>query len=395
MSDLGDDELLEALGVEIKPIKGGAVDPRAERLIVGFQDILRFYEANGRAPEASEGRGIFERLYAIRLDRLRRSPEARTLLSEFDKPGLLASASPSQAIADLDEDALLAELGVSGEPADNAENITVLRNVRSRTEKRSVEEMAGRTACADFTQFRSLFQMAENDLKSGCRKAVRFTRETSIAPGDFFILGGQLAYVAAMDKQFRTPNGRINARLRIIFSNATESNLLLLSFERALYKDDTGRRITESESGSLFGDEVTPDDIEVGTIYVLRSLSDHPFVAANRDVLHKIGVTGGKIEARIANAENDATFLLAKVSIVATYKLHNLSRTKLENVFHRLFGAVQLNITIKDRFGRPVKPREWFLVPLQVIDQAVRSIRDGSIANLVYDPKTARLTRAI
>ena len=133
------------------------------------------------------------------------------------------------------------------------------------------------------------------------------------------------------------------------------------------------------------------DDIGTGTIYVLRSRSNHPYVVEHRELIHKIGVTGGSVETRIAGAEKDATYLLAGVEVVATYKLHNLNRTSLEHIFHRLFGAVQIDLTIEDRFGNPVKPREWFLVPLQVIDDAVQRILDGSIVNVVYDTKSARL----
>ena len=114
-------------------------------------------------------------------------------------------------------------------------------------------------------------------------------------------------------------------------------------------------------------------------------------VIAVTRLIHKICVTGGSVETRIAGAEKDATYLLADVEVIATYKLHNLNRIKLENLFHRLFGAAQLDLTIEDRFGYPVKPREWFLVPLHVIDEAVQRIRDGSISDVVYDPKTARL----
>lgn len=183
------------------------------------------------------------------------------------------------------------------------------------------------------------------------------------------------------------------ARLRVIYANGTESNLLRRSLQRALYKDETGRRMTDPDLGPLFGDAAEPDDIESGTIYVLRSLSNHPFVAEHRELIHKIGVTGGKVESRIAAADKDATYLLADVEVIATYKLHNLSRIRLENIFHRLFGAAQLDLTIEDRFGNPVKPREWFLVPLHVIDEAVARIRDGSITDMVYDPETARLNR--
>jgi hypothetical protein len=186
----------------------------------------------------------------------------------------------------------------------------------------------------------------------------------------------------------------MNARLRVIYSNGTESNLLLRSLQRALYKDDTGRRLTDLDIGPLFGDELESDDIVSGTIYVLRSCSNHPYVAQHRDLIHKIGVTGGAVESRIANAVHDATYLLAEVEVVMTYKLANINRTKLENIFHRIFAPAQLELTIDDRFGRPVRPREWFLVPLHVINEAVERIRDGTITNVIYDPKTAMLVES-
>lgn len=389
MADMNDDDLLDALGVEVPSLKTANRTPREERIIAGFEDILRFYQTHGRAPLHGEGSDIFERLYAVRLDQLRKLPEAQTLLPKLDGPGLL-SGTVALDVDDLDEDALLAELGVGGEPTDQ-DDITVLRHVRSSTEKRAAEEIADRTPCADFDKFQPLFELAERDLKSAVRKTLRFGRDASIETGNYFIVGGQLAYVAEIGETIKAPNGESDARLRVIYANGTESNLLRRSLQRALYKDDTGRRVTDPDMGPLFGDAPEPDDIESGIIYVLRSLSSHPFVAEHRELIHKIGVTGGKVETRIANAEKDATYLLADVEVVATYKLHNLNRTRLENIFHRLFGAAQLDLTIEDRFGHPVKPREWFLVPLHVIDEAVERIRDGSVTDVVYDPHSARL----
>ena len=165
------------------------------------------------------------------------------------------------------------------------------------------------------------------------------------------------------------------------------------SLQRALYRDEAGRRITDPVAGPLFADEAADDDLASGTIYVLRSKSDHPVVAAHRDVLHKIGVTGGNVAARIANAKLDPTFLMADVEIVATYELYNINRVKLENLIHRIFDPARLDIEIKDRFGNPVVPREWFLVPLFVIDEAVERIKDGTITQYVYDPQAARLVK--
>jgi len=391
MAEMDDDELLDALGVEVTPLKVSSRTPQEERIIASFEDILRFHQAHGRAPLHGEGRDIFERLYAVRLDQLRKLPEAQLLLAELDTHGLLSGTAAVRAdVDDLDEDALLAELGIGDEPADQSD-ITVLRHVRSTVEKRAAEEIADRMPCADFEKFKPLFESVDRELKAGIRKTIRFGRDTSIEGGNYFIVGGQFAYVAEVGETIKAAYGRNDARLRVIYDNGTESNLLRRSLERALYKDETGRRLTDTDMGPLFGDAPEPDDIASGTIYVLRSLSSHPFVAEHRELIHKIGVTGGRVETRIANAEKDATYLLADVEVVATYKLHNLNRAKLENIFHRLFGAAQLDLTIEDRFGHPVKPREWFLVPLNVIDEAVQRIRDGSITAVVYDPKTAQL----
>jgi len=396
MAEMDDDELLDALGLDVTPLKAASRTAREERIIAGFEDILRFHQAHGRAPLHGQDHDIFERLYAVRLDQLRQLPEAPALLAGLDGPGLLTGAAAAQTdVEALDEDALLAALGMAvGSDAADPNDITVLRHVRGTAQKRAAEEVAERTRCADFERFKPLFEQVERELKSGLRKTLRFGRDTRIAEGNYFILGGQLAYVAEVGDTIKAPNGESDARLRVIYANGTESRLLRRSLQRALYKDDTGRRLTDPDMGPLFGDAPEPDDIETGTIYVLRSLSKHPFVAEHRELIHKIGVTGGKVETRIAGADKDATYLLADVEVVATYKLHNLNRVRLENLFHRLFGAAQLDLSIDDRFGNPVKPKEWFLLPLQVIDEAVQRIRDGSITAVAYDPQTARLVQA-
>ncbi len=396
MAELSNDELLDALGVEVEPIKTGGRSPVEERIIAGFEDIQRFVAQHQRQPLNHAGRDIFERLYAVRLEQLRKNPQARALLHGLDTDGLLGELNVDKsAIDNLSEDDLLAELGVSPQAStsEDTEDITVLRHVRTSTERRDAEQIADRMPCKDFAQFKPLFEQAQRELDNQIRKAPRFGRDATIQEHDFFILEGQFAYVAEMGEDITMPSGHHDARLRVIYSNGTESNLLLRSLQKALWRDDTGRRLTDPSAGPLFSDEHEADDIETGTIYVLRSKSDHPYVAQHRDLIHKIGVTGGKVETRIANAAKDATYLLADVEIVATYKLADINRTALEGVFHRIFAPAQLDLTIQDRFGHPVRPREWFLVPLHVIDEAVQRIRDGSITNMIYDPATASFVK--
>jgi hypothetical protein len=393
MAELSDDELLAELGVAVEPTKPRTYTPREERIIAGFEDIVRFFEEHGRAPLHGEERDIFERLYAVRLDRLRELDECRDLLVGMDKHGLISGSQSEErhSPAEIDDDALLAELGI--EPAAE-DDICVLRHVPSAEERRAAEEVANREKCDDFSRFKPLFERVQEELDSGVRATRPFELKAEIRPGAFFIVGGQVAYVAEMGEVFTTDHGRSDARLRVIFDNGTQSNMLMRSLQRSLNKDDAGRRITDPEAGPLFSGQADEGDEASGTIYVLRSKSEHPTVAEHRELVHKIGVTNMKVAQRIAGARLQPTFLMADVEIIAEYQLFNINRSKLERLIHRVFGPAQLDLSIADRFGNLVQPQEWFLVPLNVIDEAVERIRDGSITSYRYDPREARLVES-
>ena len=396
IKDLDLDELAAELADFDKPAKPVGRSAREERVIAGFEEIQRFVERHGHAPLHGEDLDIFERLYAVRLDRLRALDDCRSLLEPLDHQGLLTAQATG--VAETSGEFSLDDLAAELEGAAGGESITQLRHVRASADKRVAEEIAARDKCEDFDRFEPLFAAARRDLDAGIRTTRPFVRDAGllkadITQGQFFILGGQIAYVADTGETFRAPNGETDARLRVVYSNGTESNLLRRSLQRALYKDEAGRRITEPDAGPLFAEDSGDDDQASGTIYVLRSKSDHPLVVANRELLHKIGVTGGDVARRIGAARLDPTFLMADVEIVATYNLFNVNRARLESVIHRIFDPARLDIEVKDRFGNPVIPREWFLVPLFVIDEAVAKIKDGTITDFIYDPSTARLTR--
>jgi hypothetical protein len=387
-----DDALLAELGVEAEAKTKSSRTPREERVIAGFEEIQRFVEQHGHAPQHGEERDIFERLYAVRLDRLRELADCRAVIEPLDHQSLLAGAPASSVSAadDLDDDELLAQLGIEDATPDD---ITELRHVRSAEEKRAAEEIANRQKCDDFDDFKPLFERVQKELTAGLRQTRRFERKSEIAPGRFYVLGGQKAYVATMEQPNVNEHGNVDARLRVIFDNGTESNLLMRSLQKALQQDPAGRRIVEPSAGPLFSDQNEEGDEASGIVYVLRSKSDHPVVAEHRDVLHKIGVTGGDIARRLANAKLDPTFLMAEVEVIATYELFNINRTRLENLIHRIFSPARLDIEIKDRFGQPVIPREWFLVPLFVVDDVVTRIKDGTITQYSYDPGSAALIK--
>lgn len=388
VQDLSGDELLDELGVELTQEDVGGYTARQERIIAGFEDILRFHEASGHTPRHSHDGDIFERIYAVRLDQLRKlPPEDLSLLIPMDPHHLLSGAGAPTPIESLEDDDLLAELEEPG-----AADIAVLRHVKPIEDRRDLpDQIADRFPCKDFANFRPLFDQAQSELTTGVREAKRFIRDASIEQEDFFILSGQLVYVADVGETFKAPNGENDARLRAIYANGTESNILRRSLQRGLYKDENGRRLTQKSMGPLFDDSIEPDDIPSGTIYVLRSLSTQPEIAAIRDVLHKIGVTGGHVEDRICNAEKDATYLLAPVEVVATWKLANIRRFKFEQTIHRIFASAQLQLRLPDRFGIAVEPREWFVVPLPVINEVMERIQDESITGFVYDSTAGNL----
>jgi len=387
-----DIELLGALGVESEPVATGGRTAKEQRIIAGFEEIERFVEEHGRPPQHGESRDIFERLYAVRLDCIRASAECRGILDGLDSRGILGAEiytggdwKVKEAPAD---EALLAALGVPPTPTDD---VTTLVHVRPREEIKAAEEIAQRNACRDFQVFQPILKQIQSDLESGARRTLPYRDNADTKKGDLFILDGQKVIVAEMGEPFVSDYGRPDRRLRLVYDNGTESDLLLRSLQRALNKDKASRRITEPDMGPLFSNEEGADDLPTGYVYVLRSKSDDPFIAKNRSVIHKIGVTGGDVKSRIANAKKDPTYLLADVEIVANYKLSNIDRKRLETLLHKFFGGVRLDVELKDRFGGNVEPREWFLVPLPVIEEVIRRLMDGTIDNCRYDLEKAQI----
>jgi len=392
-----DDALLGELGVEVEIKQAARRSPRQERIIAGFEEIQRFVEQHGHLPNHGENKDIFERLYAVRLDQIRGQEECRELLSELDHQGLLGDTfevKEPEPDVDLDDAELLSQLGVH---TPHEGDVTYLKHVKPRAEIRAAEEIANRTPCKDFETFKPIFEAVQKELASGMRETQAFKDFAEIRQADLFILSGQKLYVAEIGEMFINEYDRKDSRLRVIYDNGTESDMLLRSLQRALNKDETGRRIVEtapgSSAGPLFSSLANDTDSASGTIYVLRSKSEHPVIKERRDVVHKIGVTGGSVEQRISNAKLDPTFLMADVEVVATYELYNINRSRLENLIHTFFEAARLDIQIRDRFGHPVVPREWFLVPLFIIDEVVAKIKDGTISQYAYDTESASLVQ--
>jgi hypothetical protein len=399
-----DDALLAELGVETEVRQDQTYTAKQERIIAGFEDIQRFYREHDRLPQHGEGRDIFERLYAVRLDRIRGNAECLDLLKPMDVDGILTDrvCEPSEEYSLDSDDELLEALGVSASDDD----ITTMKHVRSAAERnaeRNVpEEVAQRKNCEDFDSFRLDFEAIQADLETGRQSTELFktSSRSQIRRGDWFIVDGQKALVADAGDWFTPEHGERDRRLRVIFDNGTESDLLLRSLRRALNKDENSRRIVppqleieedDSDIGPLFASTMEDGDCESGAIYVARSLSENPFVQENRELLHKIGLTTGDPEKRVSNAKKETTYLFAAVELVAVYRLANINCKAFESLLHKFLARARIDLALADRFGGKVQPREWFLVPLPVVEEVVERIKDGSISNYLFDVETASM----
>lgn len=358
----------------IKPVQNASQSPE-ERLIEKFYKIADFYRVHAREPQ-KDPNNMQEAQLAMSLEGIRNSHESIATLQALDEFKLLEPPVPPESLEDILADD---DMGLLDDTA-SAESIFTLKHVPNKIDL--PDFVAQRERCEDFECYKSLFKSCQNDLRSGKRQLLKFANEQQIQAGQFFVLKGIMAYVAEVGEK-ENKSGKVNARLRCIFENGTESAMLLRSLARELYKD--GRRITEHEDHLIKEiQDITDEDTRTGYIYILRSLSNDPDITGILD-LYKIGYSSGPVEERIKHAEQDPTYLMAPVKIITTFECYNLSISKFEDLIHKFFGHVCLEVDVFDTHGKRHTPREWFIAPLVVIEEAIRLIISGEILDYRYD----------
>ncbi|SAL24648.1 T5orf172 domain protein [Caballeronia peredens] len=345
------------------------------RLLESFKEIEDFYAANGREPGPSET-SVHEYRLCNRLAAIRTSPEKLEKLRPFDSRELLGK--PVSSIDDIFADDSMGLLD------DGAEDIFKMKHVP--TDVDLPDRIAKRKPCKDFAEFELLFKQCQVELVAGVRESRKFTGEQQIKEGHFFIVHGVMVYVAHVGAPERiAKNGKMNARLRCIYQNGTESDILLRSLARELYRDDAGRRILDSRDKALEALEgITDEDKPSGYIYILKSLSENPEIAGI-DHLYKIGFTTGSVQDRIKNAAHEATYLMAPVKAVMAFQCYNMNTQKFEHLIHTFFGNHCLNVEVIDAKGQKAVPKEWFIAPIQAIELAVQLLINGEIVHYRYD----------
>ena len=365
-----EDDDLGLLKVKPKQSSSATAD---ERLVSAFHSINQFVSQHGREP--MPGKGVQEHQLYARLKGIRESHEKIQALMDLDEHALLQKEIKEiNSIEDIFQDD---DLGILESQADS---IFTLKHVPKEIAK--PDYIANRKPCKNFDEYEQKFVQCQADLTAGKRKILPFAKGSQIESGQYFILKGVLLYVAQVGKK-ETVDGVTNARLLLIFENGTESDMLLRSLAAELYKD--GRRVTEHEEHLLDGfSNITSEDEETGFIYVLTSLSDRPEIRSVEH-LYKIGFSKVPVEERIKNASQEPTYLMAPVKIVSAYRCFNMNPQKMEMLLHTFFGSACLNVDVFDHDGRRHTPREWFVAPLDVIEQAIHFMLNGEIVNYRYD----------
>lgn len=270
------------------------------------------------------------------------------------------------------------------------------QDMRRVIAKKKADYVAQHKLCEDFDEYKPLFAKVHRELKQGLRSLVKITKTATLTEGRFYFVSGQMLLLEKIGELKKSSNFLPDARTRCIYENGTESDILLQTLRKSVVGD--GYAVTELQediNGKFFGEsEITPDDKVTGYIYVLSSLSQDPAI---KDVKHlyKIGFSTNSVEQRIANAENEPTYLMAPVKIQASYKVVNVNSQKFEDLIHQVLKPVQFQVSVFDDKGDEHQPQEWFVVPLPVVDVIVQKIMDGSIVGYTYNPEQECLERRI
>ncbi|UPO91080.1 GIY-YIG nuclease family protein [Niallia sp. Man26] len=373
LDDIFSDPIFDELIAETPKKQVKRIDPELEK----FQELVEWIK-NHDGKEPKKSRDMTERKLFSRLKGYRDKPEMIKKLAVIDELNLFDSQNTvledpiksSKSLDDILNDETLFE---KKEKVDSLLDLSRYKRTISAADKYSVRKRA-----SHFEHYEPLFKLVQKEIANGTRKIIPVDTEKNILPGKFYIDNGILLYVLTVGDYYTDKHGYRNAKLHLIYENGTENKgILLRSFASNLFdKTRHGRMVTEVMSdvmGETTVEERAAEYQTTGYIYVVKSLSSNPEISRYQN-LYKIGFAAGNVEKRIANAENEATYLYAPVKIIATWEVQNFSGRKLETVIHHRFEDKQIQISVPTANGKIEKPKEWYLVSLDEIEKCINDI---------------------
>ena len=364
------DDELNLLNVKPKTSNNCTAD---ERLIRSFEEINEFIDKNKTLPNSNTD-NILERSLFFRLQGILEDETKMKVLKPYDKHNLLSVEKDIP--YSLDDIFADDEFDLLSDDAD----IFTLKNVPKQIAK--TDFVARRKSCPNFEEYEEIFKKCQSELKYGIRSLEKFN-EKQIEEGQMFVLNGILVYVDKLYNIKKDKNNKDDGRTHLIFENGTESNMLFRSLGKGLFLNGKHVTNTVEEKMKKFNN-IQDEDKATGYIYVLQSRSKDEKIKSIRN-LYKIGYSETTVKSRIKNAANEPTYLMAPVKIVAEFKTYNMNTKKFEDLLHKFLGGCQISIDVFDNNGSRHTPREWFQVPYEVIEQAVKLIITGEVVNYRYD----------
>lgn len=382
--DLIKDDPFRLLETKVKTIEEHS--PKDRVLISSFEEINNFVEQNNREPRPEASNILEFKLYS-RLKAIRSDSSKVKLLKPYDFHNLLNENVREMTIEDVIADD---SLGLLETDADA--DIYQLRHVRP-SDRIKPSYLSRRKICKDFSEYAEMFEEIHNQL---CDKTRRLTiySPSHLVEGAFFVLNGVVLLLQSIEgkkENFNFKSGdriRFDGRTRCIFDNGTESDMLYRSLDKALQLD--GYSISNYESNNVNQLEETDDDVLNGYIYVLKS--KRPDMQKISD-LYKIGHTTTTVQDRIKNAKNEPTYLCDEVIVVRTYKCLNIKSYNIEQTIQSFFNSVRLSVKLYDRANNVFEPKEWFTVPLDIIDEAISLMLNSTISNYIYDARIKQIVK--
>lgn len=360
-----------------------------QRLIDSFEEINAFVDKNNREPNTSS---MSEYGLLARLKNIRENEQQKLSLKPYDRHNLLGEVEiPKTSIDDILNDD---ELGLLDSDSDLS--IFKYKHIPKEEERAQADFVAQRKPLKEkeFKPYEAMFQKVHQEIKDGKRKILPFKDvEQHLKAKNFYLMNGILLYLENVDYGREnadlkdTTRNRKDGRTRIIFENGTKSNMLYRSLSKSLYSD--GKMITDTQEDIdktfyINAGMVKEEDVQTGWVYILKSKSTNPEISAIKD-LYKIGFSSTPIDERIKNAKNEATYLFADVIKVESFAIYNRNADKLEHLLHRFFASACLNIDLYNNKGQRATPREWFVVPLEIIREAIELILSEKIIDYEYD----------
>ncbi len=361
-----------------------------ERLLASFHEIVDFYERNNKQEPTPNPSNIAEYQLYSRLKNLRESEEKILALASVDKYNLLQSEKQEiNSIDDIFSDNTFDLLNT------DAEGLFNFKHTPKEAERAESDFVAQRKPCKNFKKYEPLFKAVQCDLANNKRKLLPFN-EKQLKEGVFFVHNGILLLLEKTFDLHEDRAGKLDGRTRAIFENGTESSMKYRSLGKNLFNN--GRAVSENIEKINEGfvekfSAITDEDKEAGYIYVLKSKSTDNQIASIQN-LFKIGYSKTEVTERIRNADKEPTYLMAPVDYIAGWKCFNINPQKFEQLIHNFFGNSCLEIDVFDEKGKRYTPREWFIAPIEVIEQTIELIINGKVINYKYDAVNTTIIKA-